>query len=447
MPPPPPDHPNRLRARLQQAQAARASLASDAEAARRRIDSLRGELAAAQVEREALERAVQARLRGFGKSAARTAKVGSYFFLGPRLARSLRNLANSWRPDRKKLPADAVVDAADALVIRVVGRKRLALMLAVAALIPASISIPFFYQQNQLLEEKNEDLEFYANAQMRARLMEILYQESDGELDAGGRARAAFNPALRALAVETLIPIERARIPKKRAFLTEHIPAFAQDPEAAAMFLDLVSLYSVRLGYAQFEDADLAGLALGVADLRFCRFTGCDLRGTVASSSSVFGSKFVRCDLRDAHFDSTLSGAVTFEDSQMQGANLDEAQMGTSVFRRCDLSGASAINTSFLVVTFADCSLADADLSGADLRGADLSSCDLSGAKLAGAYYNRSTKFPVGFAPGAREMIEGKPPGVVDPPGLIMPEPSAEPEEPGETDEPAPPDAGAPCPN
>jgi uncharacterized protein YjbI with pentapeptide repeats len=381
-------------------------------------------LESSQRERAELEDALSARLRSAGAKTAKAGKLGTYFFLGPRLTRSLQNLSDSWRASRRQIPADAVVDASDALVIRIVGRKRLALFLAIAALIPASLSIPFFYRQNELLKEKNEDLAFYSSAQMRARLLEILYKASDEELDSGGRQRASFSPEMRAIAVGSLIPIERERIPKKRAFLTKHIPAFQGVPEAADMFLELVPLYGARLGYAQFEDYDLAGLILGGADLRFCRFLDCDLSGSIARGASVFGSRFERCNLSKAHFDSTLSGAVTLIDCKLTGIDLTAAQMGTSVFRQCKLDDATAIDASFFLVTFDGCSLANSDLSGADFRGADLSTSDLSNAKLRGAYYDQGTRFPAGLSPGDHAMIEGKPPWANDFPGAPQPEPS-----------------------
>jgi uncharacterized protein YjbI with pentapeptide repeats len=131
----------------------------------------------------------------------------------------------------------------------------------------------------------------------------------------------------------------------------EHIAAIYVEPDAVG-----------------FEGADIGGL---------CAMHTKTLRGAVFRRANLYWSSFCGSDLT----------GCDFEDADLRGANLEKAILVNANMRNArlcldNMGGATR------------------------LQGADMSGARLQGADLTGAKYDRMTRFPEGFNPGAAGMIE-----------------------------------------
>ena len=140
---------------------------------------------------------------------------------------------------------------------------------------------------------------------------------------------------------------------------------------------------------------DLSGVDLRDADLQ-----AADLRWVDFGGANLAGATLAHADLRSA----------LLKDTNLSGANLAGADIRTAYVARTNLSGADLRNLNAGIVelensawgmlTFGRVDLRNADLRGADLRG----TLHLGGVTLDGAVYDRESRFPPGFDPGAAGM-------------------------------------------
>lgn len=196
--------------------------------------------------------------------------------------------------------------------------------------------------------------------------------------------------------------------------------------------LDGANFSNAQLVSARFEYAKLRGADLSYANLKGANFEGADLTGAslVATKlSGDFRAKLVNADFSGAtgqprFYGSDLTGAlflgvtferVDFQQTKMAGAILAGAQAPGSHFTLADLSGADLSYAALDGATFRGASLRGANLTGASFRGydnqpadfvgADLEGAILDGAVFTSAIYDCKTKWPAGFDPGARGLV------------------------------------------
>lgn len=135
------------------------------------------------------------------------------------------------------------------------------------------------------------------------------------------------------------------------------------------------ALGNLRLGEAEFVQADLSGADLCEANLSEANLISTQLREASLDRANLSGANLIWADLMEAR----LSGA------DLSGANLKEAHL-----TRADLSKARLIDVDLSGASLVDADLSQVDLSRArliwtDLGGANLSEANLSEANLIGA--------------------------------------------------------------
>jgi hypothetical protein len=141
-----------------------------------------------------------------------------------------------------------------------------------------------------------------------------------------------------------------------------------------------------RLTTAEREAVRLAKADLG----------GCDLTRINLNGVSAEGASFAAADLTYAR----LRG--TFDKASFAGATLTRALLQGGSFAAADFSGAKLnladlTASHFRRASFLGADLTDADLTYASLLGADLTDVVLTGATFDGGWFDKATKWPVGF--------------------------------------------------
>jgi len=228
------------------------------------------------------------------------------------------------------------------------------------------------------------------------------------------------------------------------------------------VILDGADLSRAALPTADLSGARLRGADLGGADLRRADLSGADLTDAALDGTNLDGARLdgatLIADLSGASFsgarydkltawpeDGPPTGAVGYRgrapevrldgldfskldvaEADLRGAHLIEASFaGSSLERaildqarldRAELLGADLTEASLVEAQLLGCDLAEARLDGADLRmaelaranlaGANLSTARLGGADLKSAFADARTRWPVGFDPAARGVIQ-----------------------------------------
>jgi uncharacterized protein YjbI with pentapeptide repeats len=173
-----------------------------------------------------------------------------------------------------------------------------------------------------------------------------------------------------------------------------------------------------NLDKAEFGEADLTGASLMGAKLVSAipgqQFAGANLQG-VDLEGATGRPDFSQSDLRGALLFSVDFEHASFNGAKMAGAVLTGSRLLQGYFPSVDLTNA---DLSFAVLDgayFNDASMRGANLTGAsflafggrpaDLRGADLTDAVLDGTVFTSAIYDCKTRWPAGFDPGARGLI------------------------------------------
>ncbi|MBT3266753.1 pentapeptide repeat-containing protein [Candidatus Poribacteria bacterium] len=175
--------------------------------------------------------------------------------------------------------------------------------------------------------------------------------------------------------------------------------------------LTSAGLQAARLGSASLTRADLTA-----ADLSGARMPSADLRGARATGArldyaTMRGANFTAADMTAASVK-----AATLADAVLARAILKGADMRHSGLRGADLAGADLTGAILYRADMRDADLSRADLTDADLTGARLTNAILAGADLrgsglgsailGGASYTEDTRFPEGFLPELRGMVD-----------------------------------------
>lgn len=149
---------------------------------------------------------------------------------------------------------------------------------------------------------------------------------------------------------------------------------------------------------AQLEKVDLESACLNHIDLRRAKLDLANLKKADLSFANLKKSSLVKADLCRAN----LTGANLTE-ANLTGANLTGANLTGANLTRANLTKANLSLVRFKNIGTIT-SIAS-NFSSANLMGAFFLGVDLVNVNLEGAFYNKDTRFPVGFDPINRGML------------------------------------------
>jgi uncharacterized protein YjbI with pentapeptide repeats len=142
------------------------------------------------------------------------------------------------------------------------------------------------------------------------------------------------------------------------------------------------------------DDAELAGLVLGAAELHNLRLRRVALRSAELAESTLRGADFGEVVVTDGSWanaaaeQSTLA-VVLARGLRATGVGLGDARLADCTFADCRLDLASFRGATLDRVAFLDCRLDEADFRGATLRSVRFERCVLTGADLQQAHLER----------------------------------------------------------
>lgn len=137
-----------------------------------------------------------------------------------------------------------------------------------------------------------------------------------------------------------------------------------------------------------FRDADLAGLNLLSADIRYCDLTGADLTGAVIRGLQLVRCRLERSILTDIQLDDDYwmpilkQIQILWRDPEEWNAYRKDANlalMESTDFTRADLGIADLSNMFFISAAFDDANLKSCRLDSVNFTGASMKNVDLNG--------------------------------------------------------------------
>jgi uncharacterized protein YjbI with pentapeptide repeats len=143
---------------------------------------------------------------------------------------------------------------------------------------------------------------------------------------------------------------------------------------------------------AHFELADLTGAHLEGADIPWPHFEQATFADAHLENAKFEIVPYFRsADLRGAHLEDADITSGKFHGAGLRGAHLERAKLALASFEHADLTGAHFDNADLVGTRFEN----------ATLWGAHFEGARLDRASLEGASYDRHTRWPDGFDPGA----------------------------------------------
>jgi uncharacterized protein YjbI with pentapeptide repeats len=130
--------------------------------------------------------------------------------------------------------------------------------------------------------------------------------------------------------------------------------------------------------------------------------TGINLSGVTAEGTSFAGAVLTDARLRGA-FNRASFTAATLTRANLSGGAFDDAD-----FSRCKLDGADLSGSHFCRASFAGADLTGANLTNTSLLDADLADANLTNATFSGGWFNKNTRWPVGFLPPGEMTWHGQ---------------------------------------
>jgi uncharacterized protein YjbI with pentapeptide repeats len=156
-----------------------------------------------------------------------------------------------------------------------------------------------------------------------------------------------------------------------------------------------ILLWRYSRGHRDFTKADLAGINLAKARLKFVLLSQANLKAANLSQAHLVGAELIYTNLQQAKLIETNLIGANLLAANLRQANLSRSRLCGALLNAVDLSDAILDEASFTGADLRAANLQGASLRGANLRGAnlkaanllqaDLTGADLEGADLAGA--------------------------------------------------------------
>ena len=151
-----------------------------------------------------------------------------------------------------------------------------------------------------------------------------------------------------------------------------------------------VNFDHANLNGSNFQKANMEKANLNFATLNFATLNKANLQNAILAFTTCRKTNFSNANLQNADFSN-----ASLPNTKFINANLSYANLSNSVSQTANYSGANLSNANLQYAKFY----------GANFSGANLENVDLSTVRLIGSEYDDSTKFPEGFDPNSKEMI------------------------------------------
>jgi len=160
------------------------------------------------------------------------------------------------------------------------------------------------------------------------------------------------------------------------------------------------NFYNSNLQDVNFDHANLNGSNFQKANMEKV-----NLNFATLNKANLKGTK-----LQDAILTFTTCKETNFSNANLQNADLSNANLSTTNFSKANLSYANLSNTISETANYSGANLSNAELKGARFYGANFSGANLENVDLSTVRFNRAeyddlTKFPEGFDPKTKNMM------------------------------------------
>ena len=220
--------------------------------------------------------------------------------------------------------------------------------------------------------------------------------------------------------------------------LRKSIDNITTDLDLMGIKIPNINLSGMNFNYANLRNANLQGAYLQGADLQGtnllnAKLKDVNLQDAYLKDANLQGTELEKANLQDANLQDANFINTKLQGVSLQGANLQNINLQGTDLQNVDLQGidlhgvnlrnAKLQGAKLQNANLRDTNLINAKLQGSNLKGTDLQNSDLQGANLQDnilqktnlqsvdlkdAKYNKNTKFPDGFDPKEKGMIEIK---------------------------------------
>lgn len=181
--------------------------------------------------------------------------------------------------------------------------------------------------------------------------------------------------------IENQIEIEKEYKSGKRHFRGVQLPK--------------AELRGMNLNFADFTEANLAGVDLRESILEKASFQGANLQNAFLSRGQFRRANFEQAILKGAHLTQAMFKDAKLSKADLERSHLNQADLTRANLNQANLKGAFLVGACLNKAQLREANLSDAWLAGADLEEAD----------LRGALYNAQTQFDEDFDPTQAGMI------------------------------------------